>query len=127
MGAAPVVKQEIGTGGGVWRFDWCASASATGTEAGTGTGTGTGRILAACMYGGCKAFDIHLAAGTITLDQVAEYKGHASIAYGIAALTPPPQGRKTRETRDREKHGVEVDVVSCSFYDNQLHGWTYAA
>ena len=69
--------------------------------------------VAACMYGGCKALGLRLDAGAV--DVLAQYKGHGSIAYGADFLPPLAEA----EASDG------VDVVSCSFYDNQVHGWTF--
>ena len=97
--ARPVVVQEVETGGGVWRMDWCPSDPSL--------------LLGACMHGGCKALEVDLAGGR--LSTVAEYTAHESIAYGVGFLgEPTTRGGATK-----------VEVASCSFYDNQLHGWEF--
>ena len=95
----PLVVHEVEAGGGVWRLEWCAWDPAM--------------AVAACMYGGCKALGLRLDAGAV--DVVAQYKGHGSIAYGADFLPPLAEVGASDG----------VDVVSCSFYDNQVHGWTF--
>ena len=99
----PLVIHEVATGGGVWRADWWSKDPSL--------------VLAACMYGGCKAISLDLSQGK--MEVAAEYKGHESIAYGVGFL-----GRARRLDQPSPSPAA-VDVISCSFYDNQLHGWQF--
>ena len=111
-------------GGGVWRIAWPAWDPAL--------------ILGACMQGGCAAWRLPLShEGGVplerapadeggakddpsVLDRIAAYGGHASeaVAYGIGALGP---------AEARAGGDGKVRAVSCSFYDNEIHGWVVPA
>ncbi|BDA51411.1 Diphthine methyltransferase [Coccomyxa sp. Obi] len=91
----PLITAKAGTGGGVWRVNWHPCDGSL--------------LLAACMHNGCAVFRADVAAGS--LQAVARYEGHSSIAYGADWFSG---------TDAKDQH----IVASCSFYDNLVHVWS---
>lgn len=102
MGARPVMKLEMGLGGGVWRLKWHPWDQ--------------GLVLAACMHNG---FVVVKVAGDV-MEVAEEYKEHESLAYGADWY----QGTwcNTPVENGGEK-SVRSLAATCSFYDKALHLW----
>ncbi|KAF4657447.1 Diphthine methyltransferase [Perkinsus olseni] len=69
--------------------------------------TGKDLLIAGC-YGGCEVWRFEDLLEGREAERIGEYTGHDSMAYGI-----------TSASRDG-------GVVSCSFYDNAVHRWSYS-
>ncbi|KAF4672978.1 Diphthine methyltransferase [Perkinsus chesapeaki] len=68
--------------------------------------TGKDLLIAGC-YGGCEVWRLDDLLHGREAERIGEYTGHESMAYGITSVS---------------KTG---GVVSCSFYDNAVHRWSY--
>lgn len=103
MGTRPVMKLEMGLGGGVWRLKWHP--------------LDRGLVLAACMHNGFVLVRVDGDA----MEVVEEYKGHESLAYGADWY----QGTWCNSEPERpvEKNSVRSLAATCSFYDKALHVW----
>jgi len=91
---------EINAGGGVWRLKWHPTQAF--------------RLVAACMYGGIRAFNVDAVHEFTPSYQISsEFLLHTSMAYGVDWCHACKKNELT-----------EVNLVaSCSFYDHILHVW----
>ena len=106
MGASPVVKLEMGLGGGVWRLKWHP--------------LDRGLVLAACMHNGFALVRV----GGDAMEVVEEYKGHESLAYGADWYQGTwCSSEPGRPVENAGKSFVRSLVATCSFYDKALHVW----
>jgi diphthamide biosynthesis protein 7 len=117
----------VHTEGGVWRTKWNVSSSQDGSSKPLHI------LSAACMHSGSRVMllDVEEAAYTdegvenqyaVSVQQIAEHRDDDTsneggeskhLAYGIDLL---------RETRSSSN--LELEMVSCSFYDDKLFQWT---
>lgn len=96
-------------GGGIWRIQWHPHDD--------------NRILLAAMHGGCRILQMSHIVGSsnesesLTVDDVAEFTKHESMAYGADWLV----------WKDADR-GINFEAVaSCSFYDRAAYIWSAAA
>lgn len=113
----PVLVHERDVGGGVWRIKWRQPDDAAAVAAG-----GAGGLLAlACMHGGAAVWRLDGDGdGVGALEEVASYRGHQSMAYGIdwcECRGLAAGGQEDESTRR------QLLLASCSFYDHALHLW----
>ncbi|CAM6080043.1 unnamed protein product, partial [Sphagnum tenellum] len=107
MMQSPVMRFELGLGGGVWRLKWHPFDE--------------GLILAACMHNG---FAVIRADGH-DMQVIESYNRHASLAYGADWYKG-----QWGESDDEAAHQASDNsgtmrslVATCSFYDKALHVW----
>lgn len=132
MAHSPVMKVELGLGGGVWRMKWHPFDQ--------------GLVLAACMH---KGFSIVRVEGE-KMEVVEDYNAHESLAYGAdwyhgrwgSSNSVSVDEQCLRDSVDVNscRHsalcteggklkgisrttGLRSLVATCSFYDKALHVW----
>lgn len=115
---------EYDCGGGVWRQRWYPKE----TEK-------MGLVATSCMYNGSQILDVRSAIGLpsyeVSLDSegttstsirlVKHYKNHNSIVYGSDWLSFNTISSSSEDDAS-EKDGPDY-LVSCSFYENEVHYW----
>lgn len=109
----PVLVHERDVGGGVWRIKWRRPNDAA---------AGGGLLALACMHGGAVVLRLDDGDGVGALEEVAQYGGHQSMAYGIdwcecRGLAVGGGGE------EEEEASRGLFLASCSFYDHALHLW----
>jgi diphthamide biosynthesis protein 7 len=91
-------------GGGVWRLKWHPTV--------------VGKLVAACMRGGVRVFQDSTMNVTEKHGMTHYYVGHPneSLAYGV-------DWNRCRQVDGSERAEDEDMLISCSFYDRQIHVW----